>query len=40
MVRTRGFASLTLVSFAFIGCEDVYAGMIRVRQFGDVHTVT
>ena len=34
--RTLGFASLTFVRFAFVGCTDVYVGRIRARQFGDV----
>ena len=34
--RTRGFASLTLVRFAFIGCDCIYALTGESRQFGDV----
>ena len=34
--RTRGIASLTLVRFAFIGCNYIYVPTKKSRQFWDV----
>jgi len=38
--RTRGFASLTLVRFAFVSYLDFYAGAAKWGQFWHVRTVT